>query len=151
MNCGCLPEPGGARVAECDVQGAGRALRGGGVNGEQAECERECCDGARADAADACQVAVRPRRAALDGWFLTGCHDGLVLSPSDLRRGTRTPVLPRRECRLRARAGLALGNEPACGSGPRLLPKEELVRGAVPGFLPSAEVGGLGRIVASLT
>ena len=57
----------------------------------------------------------------------------------------------RRECRPRASVGLALRNEPASGSGPRLLLKEEPPGGAVPGFLPSAEVGGLGRIVASST
>jgi hypothetical protein len=47
--------------------------------------------------------------------------------------------------RLRSQERASLGPDP------RLLLKEEPLRGAVPGFLLSAEAGGLGRIVASLT
>src|SRR5690349_6808196 len=92
--------------------------------------------------------ACRPRRPprpvsramawqAAAGMAVTGGRDTALPVMADSSPETACPVFARR-------------NEPPLGSGPRLLLEEEPLPGAAPGFLPAAEAGRIGRIVASL-
>jgi hypothetical protein len=69
---------------------------------------------------------------------------GLVLLASDLGCGARRPGAPVLDDAARVLALASLAERASPRTGSRLLLKEEPLRGAVPGFLPSAEAAGSG-------